>query len=49
MENKKEPGIVKVEEDNFFVQEIDLQKNSQSPQEAFCQRLRQFYQETPGP
>ncbi|KAF3815430.1 hypothetical protein GH733_016812, partial [Mirounga leonina] len=33
-DGEQEPVIVKVEEDNFFVQEIDLQKNSQSCQEA---------------
>ena len=48
--NQEGPVIVKVEEENFFVQEIDLQQNSQSSQEVFCQHFRWFcYQETPGP
>ncbi|KAJ8796850.1 hypothetical protein J1605_017722 [Eschrichtius robustus] len=48
--NQEGPVIVKVEEENFFVQEIDLQQNSQSSQEVFCQHFRRFcYQETPGP
>lgn len=35
---------------DFFVQEIDLQQNSQSSQEVFCQHFRRFcYQETLGP
>ncbi|XP_073745660.1 zinc finger and SCAN domain-containing protein 31-like [Callorhinus ursinus] len=29
-DGEQQPVIVKVEEDNFFVQKIDLQKNSQS-------------------
>ncbi|XP_030887840.1 zinc finger and SCAN domain-containing protein 12-like isoform X2 [Leptonychotes weddellii] len=49
-DGEQEPVIVKVEEDNFFVQEIDLPKNSQSCQEVFGQCFRQFcYQETSGP
>ncbi|XP_046959184.1 zinc finger and SCAN domain-containing protein 31-like isoform X2 [Lynx rufus] len=43
------PAMVKVEEDHFYVQETDLQLNSQSSQ-IFHQRFRLFpYQETPGP
>ena len=41
--------MVKVEEDHFYLQETDLQLNSQSSQ-IFHQRFRLFpYQETPGP
>ncbi|XP_026907694.2 zinc finger and SCAN domain-containing protein 23-like isoform X2 [Acinonyx jubatus] len=43
------PAMVKVEEDHFYVQETDLQLNSQSSR-IFHQRFRLFpYQETPGP
>ncbi|XP_004474224.1 zinc finger and SCAN domain-containing protein 31-like [Dasypus novemcinctus] len=49
-EEQEGPAIIKMEEDKFFGQKIDLQQNTQSSQEVFRKRFRQLcYQETPGP
>jgi hypothetical protein len=49
-EEQDGPAIVKVEEDNFFVQEIDLQKNILQSPEVCHQCFRQLcYQEMSGP